>query len=413
MVPVPEECFGVRVCIVYDCLFPLTVGGAERWYRNLAERLAREGHEVTYLTRRQWPRGADPGVPGVRVVAVAPGWGLYTRDGRRRIMPPLAFGIGVLRHLLRHGHRYDVVHTASFPYFSVLAAALARARHRFELVVDWHEVWSRSYWREYLGPLGPVGAWVQRRCARVRQQAFCFSRLHAERLRSEGLRGEPTILRGEYAEGAPPRAPEPAEPYLLFAGRYIPEKRVPLLVQAYAQAVQRAPELRLELLGDGPERPQVEQLVRRLGLEDKVAIRGFVPPEEVERRIARSLCLVLPSQREGYGMVVVEAAARGVPSIVVAGPDNAAVELIEEGENGYVCPEPSADALAATILKVRDAGAELRARTARWYQRNREELSLERSLATLLAFYGGEVARPPHNLPRSATQKRLAQASDR
>ena len=47
----------MRICIVYDCLFPYTVGGAERWYRNLAERLAAEGHEVTYLTLRQWERG--------------------------------------------------------------------------------------------------------------------------------------------------------------------------------------------------------------------------------------------------------------------------------------------------------------------------------------------------------------------
>ena len=48
----------LRICLVYDCLYPHTVGGAERWYRNLAERLAAEGHEVTYLTLRQWERDA-------------------------------------------------------------------------------------------------------------------------------------------------------------------------------------------------------------------------------------------------------------------------------------------------------------------------------------------------------------------
>src|SRR5207247_29535 len=78
----------VRVCIVYDCLYPFTIGGAERWYRNLAEQLASRGHEVTFLTRRQWPRGEDPGVAGVRVVAVSPQMELYAR-GRRRIGPPL------------------------------------------------------------------------------------------------------------------------------------------------------------------------------------------------------------------------------------------------------------------------------------------------------------------------------------
>ena len=50
------------------------------------------------------------------------------------------------------------------------------------------------------------------------------------------------------------------------------------------------------------------------------------------------MCLVLPSRREGYGLVVVEAAALGTPSVVVRGPDNAATELVEDGKNGFVAP---------------------------------------------------------------------------
>src|ERR671915_190768 len=132
----------MRICLVYDCLFPYTVGGAERWYRNLGERLATEGHEVTYLTLRQWERGERGEVPGVAVVAVGPRMALYTEGGRRRILPPLVFGLGVLRHLLRHGSRYDVVHTASFPYFSLLAAAAVR---RYRLVVARHGGWARGF----------------------------------------------------------------------------------------------------------------------------------------------------------------------------------------------------------------------------------------------------------------------------
>src|SRR3954466_2842739 len=144
----------MRICIAYDCLFPHTVGGAERWYRNLAERLAREGHEVTFVTRRQWPRGERPRVPGVTVRAVMPNMPLYVRSGRRSVLEPVVFGLGVLAHLLVRGRRYDVVHTASFPYFHLLAAAAARPLGGYRLVVDWHEVWTRTYWREYLGGVG-------------------------------------------------------------------------------------------------------------------------------------------------------------------------------------------------------------------------------------------------------------------
>src|SRR6202035_578610 len=125
----------MRICIVYDCLFPYTVGGAERWYRSLAERLAGAGHQVTYLTLRQWEAGEARAIPGVNVIAVGPRMQLYAH-GRRRIAPPLVFGAGVLWHLLRHGRRYDVIHTCAFPYFSLLAAALLRPLWRFELVVD-------------------------------------------------------------------------------------------------------------------------------------------------------------------------------------------------------------------------------------------------------------------------------------
>ena len=179
----------MRVCLVYDCLFPHTVGGAERWYRNLAERLAADGHEVTYLTLRQWPRGADPGVPGVRVVAVGPRLGLYTASGRRRVGPPLCSGSACWPTWRGARRRYDVVHTASFPYFSLLAAGALRRRRGYRLVVDWHELWTREYWRDYLGRAGGWAGWrVQRACARIPQRAFCFSRLHAARLAREGVR---------------------------------------------------------------------------------------------------------------------------------------------------------------------------------------------------------------------------------
>src|SRR5436305_1362591 len=188
----------MRVCLVYDCLFPHTVGGAERWYRNVAERLAAEGHEVTYLTLRQWPRGTDAGVPGVRVLAVGPRMNLYTGP-RRRILPPLVFGLGVLAHLLRRGRGYDAVHTASFPYFSLLAAAAVRPLGRYLIFVDWHEVWTKQYWRDYLGRLGGAAGWrVQRRCVRVRQRAFCFSPLHERRPHEGGFRGDVTPRKAEH-----------------------------------------------------------------------------------------------------------------------------------------------------------------------------------------------------------------------
>jgi glycosyltransferase involved in cell wall biosynthesis len=379
----------VRVCIVYDCLYPWTVGGAERWYRNLAERLAGDGHDVTYLTRLQWEPAHPPAVAGVRVLAVSGADPLYGEDGNRRIAPPLRFGRGVLRHLWRHGDRYDVVHTGSFPYFSLLAAGLARRRRGFHLVVDWIEVWSRAYWREYLGPVaGAIGHEVQRACVRIPQQAFCFSRLVRDRLLEEGLRSAPEILSGIYAGPLTPPEPNHAERVVVFAGRHIPEKRAPAVVPAVRLAREQVPGLRGTVFGDGPERPAVVEAIAREGVAGVVEAPGFVNADEIDVALRDALCMLLPSVREGYGLIVVESAAHGTPSVVVRSPDNAAVELVEDGVNGVVAESDDPRDLAAAIVRVHAAGDPLRASTCAWFAQHAPRLSLGRALEQVSARYG-------------------------
>jgi glycosyltransferase involved in cell wall biosynthesis len=379
----------VKICIVYDCLFPHTVGGAERWYRNLAERLAERGHDVTYLTLRQWPKGEDAGVPGVEVLAVGPQMALYAH-GRRRTLPPLVFGAGVFWHLLRRGRRYDVVHTGSMPYFSLLAAAALRRRGRYRLFVDWIEVWSRAYWHEYVGRLrGEIGWRIQRLGARTRHRAFAFSQLHARRVGELGHRGEVTVLDGLYA-GGPVADREVRDPVVIFAGRHIPEKGVPSLVPAIALARESVEGLRAEIYGDGPDREHVLELLERHGLNGAVSAPGFVDAERVREAIGRALCFVLPSKREGYGLVVVEAAAAGTPTVVVAHQDNAAAELVDDGENGVVVSSADPEALAAAIVRVHREGESLREATRAWYARNASRLAIDTSVEKAVHAYEAE-----------------------
>jgi glycosyltransferase involved in cell wall biosynthesis len=385
----------MRVCLVYDCLYPHTVGGAERWYRDLAERLADDGHEVSYLTLRQWDRGEHAQIDArVRVVSVGPRMALYTDGGRRRILPPLVFGLGVFAHLLRHGRRYEVVHTCAFPYFSLLAAAALKKPMGFGLVVDWFEVWSRSYWRDYLGAWGGrIGELVQRACARVPQHAFCFSELHARRLREERLNGTVTVLRGLYAGSLQPAAAHAAEPVVLFAARLIREKQVTLAVAAMALAAERIGGLTGEFLGQGPEREALDAAILAHGLQGTLTARGFTETQTVDAEMRRAMCMLVTSRREGYGLVVVEAAARATPSVVVAGEDNAATELIEDGVNGAIALRSDPQAVADAIVRVHEAGMALRESTARWFAENADWLSLESSLRKVLDVYGaGEAA---------------------
>src|SRR5437773_1552661 len=112
--------------------------------RDLGVRLAASGHAVTYLTMKHWGPGPPPSLPGVRILGLTDPGQVYG-DARRRIGPPLRFGLAVGRHLARQGGTYDVVHTAAFPYFPLLAAGALRRRGRYRIVADWHEVWTLDY----------------------------------------------------------------------------------------------------------------------------------------------------------------------------------------------------------------------------------------------------------------------------
>jgi glycosyltransferase involved in cell wall biosynthesis len=385
----------MRIALVYDCLYPYTVGGAERRYRSVAVQLARQ-HDVTYVTRRQWDDGTPLEVPpGVRVVVVSGGRQLYRASGRRRIAPPLRSGWGVLWYLLRHRHEFDVVHVCSFPYFSLIAARLACAFGGPPVVTDWYEVWTRNYWREYLGPaLGATGALVQSLCVRLTKRAFVFSQLHAARLREEGYRGEPILLKGAYAGPVNHvNANGRRDAVVVYIGRHIPEKRVFTIPAAIARARAQIPGLRATIFGDGPDRPHVLAEIARLGLQDVIRCPGFAPWEEVDAELRRAMCLVLPSRREGLGLGLVEAMARGTPAVVTRSPDNAATELIAERHNGFVAESADPDVLAHAIVAVHDAGTALRDRTQAWFATNAAQLTIDTSLLELESVYAAAVWR--------------------
>lgn len=391
----------LRVAIVYDCLYPYTVGGGERWYRSLAGELAKR-HEVTYVTRRLWPEGAAPDVPeGVAVVAVCEGGASYAPSGRRRPTAPLRFGAGVLRHLLADRRRYDVVHTCGLPYFSLLAARLAERLGGPPVVTDWLEVWSPEFWRESLGGLaGAAGERLQRLCLRATGPAFTFADLTARRMRELGYRGEPRVLRGLYGGAIGETATHAVrEPLVVYLGRHVPEKRVAAIPGAIAVARREIPELRATLFGDGPERPRVLAEIERLGLAGAIGAPGFVPEDEVERELRRASCLVLPSTREGFGLAVIEAAARGVPSIVTRAPDNAATELVVEGENGFVVDDAAPATLAAAIVRAVRAQPEVAERAAAWLARERDRFSVAAAAATIEGSYEALLSGGPHRGP--------------
>jgi glycosyltransferase involved in cell wall biosynthesis len=103
-------------------------------------------------------------------------------------------------------------------------------------------------------------------------------------------------------------------------------------------------------------------------------------------------CLVNPSAREGYGLVVVESCAAGTPVVLVAGEDNASVELIEDGVNGRVAASVAPQELGAAIVDVVSAGAPLRKTTADWFEQARRTKTVRAAANQILERMAEAVA---------------------
>ena len=173
--------------------------------------------------------------------------------------------------------------------------------------------------------------------------------------------------------------------HLLFVGRLAAVKGVPVLFEALQGLISEHPDLRLTLVGDGPEREALERLAAGLG--DHVDFVGYKSQDEVAALLREATALVLPSFAEGLPVVLMEALAARVPVVTtrIAG----VADLVEDGESGLLVPPGDAVALRAALARVlgdpearRRMGEAGRARVV-------DEFVSEREAAWLAALFEG------------------------
>jgi glycosyltransferase involved in cell wall biosynthesis len=184
--------------------------------------------------------------------------------------------------------------------------------------------------------------------------------------------------------------PAPGGPVVAVA-RLHPEKGVDTLVQAASIASRRNPDLRIEVAGDGPFRPELQQMIAELGLMGNLSLLGAV--RDVPSLLARAGLFVLPSRSEGVSLSLLEAMARGLP--VAATQVGGTPEVVEDGVTGLLVPREDPRALADTLLRLsaetelaRRMGAAGRERVVRLFD-------IRRMVAEYEAFYVGECDRKP------------------
>jgi len=138
------------------------------------------------------------------------------------------------------------------------------------------------------------------------------------------------------------------DPTILCVARQYPRKHIADLLYAFASLRKYMPEVRLRLVGDGPEHDNLRALAARLNLGSAVTFLGSIPDADVKREYAHCDVFCLPSIQEGFGIVFLEAMVAGKP--VVATTAAAIPEVVQHGRTGILVPPGDPQSLAGALL---------------------------------------------------------------
>jgi len=343
----------MKIAFIYDAVYPWVKGGAEKRIYELATRLAQRGHDVHwYSLGWWWPEKGETDIiiDGIHLHGVSNPIELYS-DDRRSIKEALIFSLKLFNPLFKEN--YDVVDCQGFPFFSCFTAKVHAMTGKSKLVITLLEVWG-DFWYEYLGKLGIIGKLVERTMLSLTDNLITISYKTKKDLRR--------IKKSERSIVIPPgidfsyiqkikTSDEVSD--IIFVGRLIKEKNVDILIKSISIIKEKNPNISCLIIGEGPERSKLEKLVDDLKINDNINFKCFMKNHDyIIGYMKSSNVLVLPSVREGFGIVVIESNACGIPVVVMDHEMNAAKDLVHEGVNGYkakLSPEDISDKIIKSI----------------------------------------------------------------
>ena len=300
-------------------------GGMERVVRDLAEGATALGHQVEVVSVRTFgERGRRAGGKVTRAFS-------FGALGSQEIAPG---------YIAAAWKRADVIHV-HHPHSLADIACLLRAG-RTPVVVTQHTDAKRGIYR-------PVARLVLRQAKAI----VVPSRAHvAMSVELRGFESKVEVIPfgiDEARWAVVPPSPPGAYPRALFIGRLAAYKGLDVLLRALALV----PDVRLDIVGSGPEGPRLRTLAQALAVTDRVRWFGEYPDEDLTRRMADADFLVLPSvtTEEMFGLVVLEAMAAGRPVITTAVP-SAVREVNVAGETGLEVPIRDVGALAHALTEM-------------------------------------------------------------
>ena len=333
-----------RVVIVSDALAPWHVGGKEERYAQLAKHFQSDDIEIIFATMKWW-QGEDP----AGYVSICPKYAMYNSDGSRSIYQSIRFAIACLKI---YKLKPDLIEGDQIPFLQIFTLWFVAKMRGVPLTVTWHEVWGINYWQEYAPKIARFAAICEKLTMRLPDLIISNSDFTASRLRSFGVGDNRLIiiennLDFNFINEA---TTELAGYEILYAGRLISHKKVEILIEAMQILTRAHPNIRMGIIGDGPESNKLKQITNDAKLDGNITFLGEIPNhKDVLGIMKKSNIFVSASEREGYGQSVLEALYLGLYVIVADNPNNAAATFVRNYPNGIVLKQNEAFFYAQNI----------------------------------------------------------------
>ena len=325
----------MKILRIVSDLYPHVVGGLGLHAHEISRWQTEHGHHVKVLSIK----GSNNN--GFKRT--------YEVEEYRSVVRPRGNAIAptMLSAILRDQRGYDIVHAHSQLFFTTNMAALSRRMGTTPLVITNHGMVSTNVpgWIQMM--YTPFARWTVESADRI----ICYTKEDAQAIMALGADEDHiTIIRNGIDVNLFTPGPEGPNEIIqiVWSGRFVPGKAVDILVDAFAIAAREIKELRLLLVGDGPQKEQIERQIARLNLEDRVRIIPYVPNKEMPQVYRNSNIFMLTSHYEGVPRTVLESMSCGLPVICTDLPQLRPIV----GDCGCLVNDSSTKEFAEAILRL-------------------------------------------------------------
>lgn len=325
----------LTIAMVSDAIYPYNKGGKEKRIYEISTRLAKSGYDVHIYCMKWWKGKSNHRVEnGVHLHAISKVYPLYAGQ-RRSIRQALFFAVACFK-LIKED--FDVIDVDHMPHLILFPLKLVTILKRKKLYVTWNEVWGRKYWVEYMGVSGNFAYVVEYISSRLPDEIIAVSKHTKEKLQKElHVQCPITVIpNGINFNEIQKVKPAIQKSDVIFAGRLLDHKNVDFLIRSISLLKKKHPHITCIIIGKGPEENALKKLVTQLHLQENVIFYDFLEQhKDLYALMKSSKVFAFPSTREGFGIVVLEANACGIPVITINHKDNAARKLIKKN-NGSI-----------------------------------------------------------------------------